>query len=77
MVRRSAESLGLTTFSLPSGAGHDAQSMALIAPMGMIFVPSVGGASHSPQELTRPEDVEAGANVLLHSLLTADALPLA
>ncbi len=77
VVRRSAESLGLTTFSLPSGAGHDAQSMALIAPMGMIFVPSVGGVSHSPKELTRPEDVEAGANVLLHSLLTADALPLA
>jgi N-carbamoyl-L-amino-acid hydrolase len=39
VIRRSAESLGLSTLSLPSGAGHDAQSLALIAPMGMIFVP--------------------------------------
>ncbi len=76
VVRRSAESLGLSTLSLPSGAGHDAQSIALIAPMGMIFVRSVDGVSHSPKELTRPEDVEAGANVLLHSILAADALAL-
>ncbi len=77
VVRRSAESLGLSTLSLPSGAGHDAQSIALIAPMGMIFVPSVDGVSHSPKELTRPADVEAGANVLLRTILAADALALA
>jgi beta-ureidopropionase / N-carbamoyl-L-amino-acid hydrolase len=76
-IRRSAESLGFSTLSLPSGAGHDAQSLALIAPMGMIFVPSVDGVSHSPKELTRPQDVEAGANVLLQSILAADALALA
>jgi N-carbamoyl-L-amino-acid hydrolase len=76
-IRRSAESLGLSTLSLPSGAGHDAQSLALIAPMGMVFVPSVDGVSHSPNELTRPEDVEAGANVLLESILAADVLALA
>jgi N-carbamoyl-L-amino-acid hydrolase len=77
VIRSSAETLGLSTLSLPSGAGHDAQSLALIAPMGMIFVPSVDGISHSPKELTLPEDVEAGANVLLRSVLATDALALA
>jgi N-carbamoyl-L-amino-acid hydrolase len=76
VVRESAEALGLSTLSLPSGAGHDAQSLALIAPMGMIFVPSVDGISHSPKELTFPEDVEAGANALLLSVLAADVLAL-
>jgi N-carbamoyl-L-amino-acid hydrolase len=74
VVRRSAETLGRSTLSLPSGAGHDAQSLALIAPMGMIFVPSVDGISHSPKELTLEADIEAGANVLLHSILEADRL---
>ena len=76
VIRKSAESLGLTTLSLPSGAGHDAQSLALLAPMGMIFVPSVDGISHSPKELTLPGDVEAGANVLLSSVLATDGLAL-
>jgi N-carbamoyl-L-amino-acid hydrolase len=76
VIRKSAEALGLTTLSLPSGAGHDAQSLALLAPMGMIFVPSVDGISHSPKELTLPEDVEAGANVLLSSVLATDGLAL-
>jgi N-carbamoyl-L-amino-acid hydrolase len=57
---------------MPSGAGHDAQEIARIAPIGMIFVPSVAGVSHSPNELTRPEDVTNGANVLLHSVRLAD-----
>jgi N-carbamoyl-L-amino-acid hydrolase len=76
VVRSSAESLGLSTLSLPSGAGHDAQSLALIAPMGMIFVPSVEGISHSPKELTLPRDIEAGANVLLRAVLATDGLAL-
>ncbi len=76
VVRSSAGSLGLSTLALPSGAGHDAQSLALIAPMGMIFVPSVDGISHSPKELTLDGDVEAGANVLLRSVLMTDALDL-
>lgn len=67
-----ARDLGLATLELPSGAGHDAQELARIAPVGMIFVPSVGGISHSPRELTRPEDVENGANVLLQALLRLD-----
>ena len=73
LVADSAENLGLSTLSMPSGAGHDAQSIALIAPAGMIFIPSVDGISHSPDELSRPEDIEAGANVLLRTLLEVDA----
>ena len=58
---------------MPSGAGHDAQSIAHLAPVGMIFVPSVAGISHSPQEYTAPEDVTRGADVLLQTLLGLDA----
>lgn len=72
-VEEAAESLGLSHRRMPSGAGHDAQSVAHFAPMGMIFIPSVGGLSHHPDEYSRPGDVEAGANVLLGALLTADS----
>jgi N-carbamoyl-L-amino-acid hydrolase len=71
-VRASARSLGLSTKDLPSGAGHDAQDMAKIGPMGMIFIPSVDGISHSPREFSRPEDIANGANVLLHAVLALD-----
>lgn len=57
---------------MPSGAGHDAQNMARIGPMGMIFIPSVGGISHSPKKFSTPKDIENGVNVLLHSVLAAD-----
>jgi N-carbamoyl-L-amino-acid hydrolase len=67
-----AQSLGLTRQRMPSGAGHDAQEIAHIAPMAMIFVPSVGGISHSPREFTKPEDVVNGANVLLNAVVAAD-----
>jgi N-carbamoyl-L-amino-acid hydrolase len=59
---------------MPSGAGHDAQMMAQLAPMGMIFVPSVGGISHSPKELTSWTDCANGANVLLHAVLALDRM---
>ena len=72
LIADAAKSLGLATKVLPSGAGHDAQDMARLGPMGMIFVPSVAGVSHAPRELTRPEDVVNGANVLLGSLLQMD-----
>jgi N-carbamoyl-L-amino-acid hydrolase len=52
-----------------SGAGHDAQMIARIAPSAMIFVPSVGGISHSPSEFTKDEDLISGANVLLATTL--------
>jgi N-carbamoyl-L-amino-acid hydrolase len=54
-----------------SGAGHDAQWMARVCPSAMIFVPSLGGVSHSPREATNPEHLEAGANVLLEAVLRA------
>jgi N-carbamoyl-L-amino-acid hydrolase len=57
---------------MPSGAGHDAQAMATIGPMGMIFVPSVAGISHAPKEFSRPADITNGANVLMGALLRLD-----
>ncbi len=71
-IKKSAEKLGLSTKRMPSGAGHDAQDMALIAPSGMIFVPSKGGISHSPKEFTSAEDMANGANVLLNTILALD-----
>jgi N-carbamoyl-L-amino-acid hydrolase len=71
-IEAAAESLGLKTMRLPSGAGHDAQVVANLGPMGMIFVPSVGGISHSPKELTRWQDCANGANVLLQTILRMD-----
>ena len=67
-----AQSLGLTRQRMPSGAGHDAQEVAHIAPMAMIFIPSIGGISHSPREFSRPGDIVNGANVLLNAVVTAD-----
>ena len=67
-----AVALGLTRRRMPSGAGHDAQEISRIAPMAMIFVPSVGGISHSPREFTKAEDVVNGANVLLNAVIAAD-----
>jgi N-carbamoyl-L-amino-acid hydrolase len=72
VVEDSARELGLTSQRMPSGAGHDAQMMAQLCPMGMIFVPSVGGISHSPRELTSWADCASGANVLLRSVLALD-----
>jgi N-carbamoyl-L-amino-acid hydrolase len=72
LIAESAKELGLTTKQMPSGAGHDAQDMARLAPVGMIFIPSVGGISHSPREFSRPQDITNGANVLLHTLLKLD-----
>jgi N-carbamoyl-L-amino-acid hydrolase len=71
-IARAAEREGLDARSLPSGAGHDAQMIARLAPMGMIFVPSIGGVSHSPLERTSWEDCAAGARVLLSAVLDLD-----
>jgi N-carbamoyl-L-amino-acid hydrolase len=73
IIDDAARELGLSRRSMPSGAGHDAQDMARIAPTGMIFVPSVDGISHSPRELTRPDDMANGANVLLQTILRIDS----
>lgn len=63
------DSLRLTHMPLVSGAGHDGQSFAGLCPVGMIFVPSVEGASHAPREFTKWEDCVNGANVLLQAAL--------
>jgi N-carbamoyl-L-amino-acid hydrolase len=69
-----AKQLGFTTKLMPSGAGHDAQEIAYLCPVGMIFVPSRDGISHSPREFSTPEDITNGANVLLHTLLKLDVM---
>jgi N-carbamoyl-L-amino-acid hydrolase len=73
IIEDSAEQLGLTTKLVQSGATHDAQSIGRLAPIGMIFVPSVGGISHAPEEFTNPQDVVNGANVLLRSVIQLDS----
>jgi N-carbamoyl-L-amino-acid hydrolase len=73
-IEAAAATLGLTTLHLPSGAGHDAQNLAKLAPMGMIFIPSIGGISHSPKELSRWSDCANGADVLLRTVLRVDRI---
>ena len=72
IISAAAAELGLTQKLMPSGAGHDAQDMTHIAPTGMIFVPSVDGISHSPQEFTSRADMANGADVLLQTVLAID-----
>ena len=69
LVASTAANMGLSVRRMPSGAGHDAQMMARVCPTGMVFVPSVKGISHNPAEHTEPEDLVAGANVLLRTLV--------
>jgi N-carbamoyl-L-amino-acid hydrolase len=66
---KSCHELGLSHVSLTSGAGHDGQSFDGLCPVGMIFVPSVNGASHSAREFTEWDDCVNGANVLLQAVL--------
>ncbi len=72
-IRAAARAAGYSTLDLPSGAGHDAQQIARLAPIGMIFVPSRGGISHSPREYTPPDDVANGAEILYRTILLLDA----
>ena len=72
LVAAASERAGLAHQRVPSGAGHDAQSMAGITDAAMIFVPSVDGVSHSPGEYSTPEACANGAQVLLELLLLAD-----
>jgi len=59
---------------MPSGAGHDAQEIAELCPIGMVFIPSRDGISHSPREFSKAEEITNGVNVLLHSILKLDAM---
>jgi N-carbamoyl-L-amino-acid hydrolase len=72
-IGHAAERAGLQAARLPSGAGHDAQMIAALCPMGMIFVPSIGGISHSPLERTTWDDCARGAAVLLGAILDIDS----
>ncbi|MGE0816220.1 MAG: M20 family metallo-hydrolase [Vicinamibacterales bacterium] len=71
-IGAAADRAGLAARRLSSGAGHDAQMIAALCPMGMIFVPSIGGISHSPRELTSWDDCAHGAGVLLGAVLELD-----
>lgn len=68
IVEKAASRFGTPTMRLPSGAGHDAQMLARVCPSAMIFTPSAKGISHNPAEHTDPDDLELGANVLLHTM---------
>lgn len=70
-VREAAQALALPHADIVSGAGHDACYVARVAPTGMIFIPCVGGLSHNEAEAITPQWAQAGANVLLHAVLSS------
>jgi len=72
LIAGSTSALGYSWEAVPSGAGHDAAHIAHLAPMGMIFVPSVGGRSHVPEELTEFPDIVRGVHVLAAALIDMD-----
>jgi allantoate deiminase len=67
-ILEQAERLGFSTVEMPSGAGHDSQTMGTIVPTAMIFVPSVDGRSHSPAELSTPQACAKAATLLAATL---------
>ena len=68
-VRNAADSLGYSNMEMVSGAGHDSVNVSKVAPTSMIFIPCEGGLSHNEAENASKEDLEAGCNVLLHTML--------
>ncbi|MCP4878528.1 MAG: Zn-dependent hydrolase [Gammaproteobacteria bacterium] len=71
-VRSATAKLGYSNMEMVSGAGHDSLYIASVAPTSMIFVPCENGISHNEIENAKPEDLEAGCNVLLHAILEVD-----
>jgi len=69
LAERKTRELGLSYKVMHSGAGHDAQFMSHVCPTAMVFVPSIGGRSHCPEEKTSKVDCVNGANVLLGCVL--------
>jgi N-carbamoyl-L-amino-acid hydrolase len=69
LIENNAARLNHSCRRMTSGAGHDAQMMSRICPAAMVFIPSIDGVSHNPAEATDKEDIIAGANVLMHTLL--------
>nr|AOE09343.1 amidase family protein, peptidase M28 family [uncultured bacterium] len=76
ILSKVSDDLGYTSMLMPSGAGHDSQTMALIAPTAMIFAPSKDGISHSPKEYTNFEMLEKTTNVMLNTILKIDKVKL-
>ena len=71
-IKEACQKVGVDFHVMPSAAGHDAVAMSYLTPTSMIFVPSKGGISHSPEEWTDWEDVGHGADVLLHTIVAID-----
>ncbi len=69
LLERHAKAMGVSYRHMPSGAGHDTQFMTQVTQAGMLFVPSVGGISHAPDEWTHWEDIDTGCNLLLGAVL--------
>jgi N-carbamoyl-L-amino-acid hydrolase len=72
-VRSATDALGFASLEMVSGAGHDSCNVAAVVPTAMVFVPCAGGLSHNEAESALPGDLEAGANVLLHAMLSMAA----
>jgi allantoate deiminase/N-carbamoyl-L-amino-acid hydrolase len=72
-IVKACEDEGYAYRLMPSGAFHDSLMLAGAFPCGMIFIPSVGGVSHSPEEFSKEEDIQRGCDVLLRSILRLDA----
>jgi N-carbamoyl-L-amino-acid hydrolase len=70
-VRGAAAALGFSSLEMVSGAGHDSCNVSAVVPTAMVFVPCAGGLSHNEAESALPGDLEAGANVLLHAMLSS------
>jgi N-carbamoyl-L-amino-acid hydrolase len=68
-VQAACEKLRLPYKRMPSGAGHDAQNLASVTAAGMLFIPSRGGRSHRPDEMSDWKAIGLGTNALLHTLL--------
>jgi len=75
IIQDAATEAGFSTMTLPSGAGHDAQAVSAYAPIGMIFVPSIGGISHAPAERSEWQDIANGAEVLYRAIMKFDNVP--
>src|SRR5690606_2050323 len=69
LLAEEAARLGIPALPMPSGAGHDAQTMQAVAPSALVFVPSRGGVSHAPEEFTDWPEIERGAALMLAAVL--------
>src|SRR5690606_11701756 len=76
LIEDQVQQRGFSYTRMPSGAGHDTQFLAEVTEAGLIFIPSVNGVSHAPDEWSHWHDVEAGTNVLLDTIIATAATDL-